>query len=76
MKSLWQRILPKISPGIRLKLTFFTLFFVSALLMLSFLLSYVTQKNELSKSLDNEVKVPLNASLSVACTCARARKRV
>lgn len=60
MKNLWQRILPAISPGIRLKLTFFTLFFVSALLVLSFLLSYITQKNELSKSLDNEVKVPLN----------------
>jgi sigma-B regulation protein RsbU (phosphoserine phosphatase) len=60
MKKLWLRILPLISPGIRLKLTFFTLFFVSALLVLSFLLSYITQKNELSKSLDNEVKVPLN----------------
>ena len=60
MKKLWKRILPLISPGIRLKLTFFTLFFVSALLVLSFLLSYITQKNELSKSLDNEVKVPLN----------------
>lgn len=60
MKKIWLRILPRISPGIRLKLTFFTLFFVSALLALSFALSFLTQKKELSKSLDNEVKVPLN----------------
>ncbi len=60
VKKIWQRIVEVLSPGIRLKLTFFTLFFVSALLVLSFLLSYITQKKELSKSLDNEVKVPLN----------------
>ncbi len=60
MKKIWLRILPRISPGIRLKLTFFTLFFVTSLLALSFALSYITQKKELGKSLDNEVKVPLN----------------
>ena len=54
-KSFWA----KISPGIRLKLTVFTLFFVSALLVFSFIFSYFRQKEELSSSFAREMHAPL-----------------
>ena len=58
MKDLWQKILPLISPGIRLKLTFFTLFFVTALILASFLFSYLAQKADLEESFRKEVRAP------------------
>ncbi|HRP69871.1 MAG TPA: hypothetical protein PLY93_10105, partial [Turneriella sp.] len=58
MKKLWLKILPKISPGLRLKLTAFTLFFVSVLLVAGFLFSYLSLKNQLEESFRKEVRAP------------------
>ncbi|MBX3721278.1 MAG: SpoIIE family protein phosphatase [Turneriella sp.] len=55
MKAIWA----KIAPGIRFKLTVFTLFFVSALLVFSFIFSYFRQKEELSSSFEREMHAPL-----------------
>lgn len=60
MNKLWLKIAPVISPGIRTKLTAFTLFFVSALLASSFLFSYLRQKEDLSKAYDREIRAPLD----------------
>lgn len=59
MKTIWHKVLPVISPGIRVKLTLFTLFFVSALLLFSFLFSYFRQKAELSSAFEKEMRAPL-----------------
>lgn len=58
MKKLWQKVLPLISPGIRLKLTFFTIFFVSALIVASFVFTYFSQKADLEESFRKEVRAP------------------
>lgn len=55
-KSIWA----KIAPGIRFKLTVFTLVFVSALLVFSFIFSYFRQKDELSSSFAREMHAPLD----------------
>jgi phosphoserine phosphatase RsbU/P len=59
VKKIWFRILPYISPGIRLKLTVFTLFFVSTLLIFSFVFGYLRQKEDLSESFNREIQAPL-----------------
>ncbi|HNL54081.1 MAG TPA: SpoIIE family protein phosphatase [Turneriella sp.] len=58
MKKVWQKVLPMISPGIRLQLTLFTIFFVSALIVASFVFSYFSQKADLEESFRKEVRVP------------------
>ncbi len=58
MKKLWSKIVPVISPGIRLKLTVFTLFFVSILILASFTFNYFTQKQALSRAVSEQVKAP------------------
>jgi serine phosphatase RsbU (regulator of sigma subunit) len=58
MKKFWQQILPLISPGIRLQLTLFTLFFVSALILASFVFTYFSQKSDLEESFRKEVRAP------------------
>lgn len=58
MKRFWQKILPLISPGIRLQLTLFTLFFVSALILASFVFTYFSQKSDLEESFRKEVRAP------------------
>ncbi|MBS0617990.1 MAG: SpoIIE family protein phosphatase [Spirochaetes bacterium] len=58
MKKLWLKIVPAISPGIRLKLTVFTIIFVSALILASFIFTYLTQKRELSRAMSEQVKAP------------------
>ena len=60
MNKLWSKIAPVISPGIRTKLTVFTLIFVSALLASSFLFSYLRQKEDLSRAYDREIRAPLD----------------
>ncbi|HMV36937.1 MAG TPA: hypothetical protein PKD60_13645, partial [Turneriella sp.] len=58
MKKVWQKVLPMISPGIRLQLTLFTIFFVSALIVASFVFSYFSQKADLEESFRKEVRAP------------------
>ncbi|MFZ5628024.1 MAG: PP2C family protein-serine/threonine phosphatase [Spirochaetota bacterium] len=58
MKKLWQKIAPHVSPGIRLQLTLFTLFFVSALIVAGFVFSYFSQKADLEESFRKEVRAP------------------
>ncbi|MCS6972369.1 MAG: SpoIIE family protein phosphatase [Leptospiraceae bacterium] len=58
MKGLWHKILPHIAPGIRAKLTIFTLFFVTALIIAGFVFSYFSQKSDLEASFRKEVRAP------------------
>lgn len=58
MKNLWSKIAPVISPGIRLKLTIFTLFFCLALLLFSYFLNYFRQSEQLRVAFEEQVKAP------------------
>ncbi|MBV6494732.1 MAG: hypothetical protein LDLANPLL_02769 [Turneriella sp.] len=56
--NFWRRIAPIISPGLRVKLTIFTLFFVSVLLLAGFFFSYISLKGQLEDSFRKEVRAP------------------